>query len=322
MTDNHASLDHSAAWKSRAIGAVCVIGAQFLFGTTFPGNKWILNQGIDPVGLGFARLLLAAMMIFPFFLARRHTTRWSAADWRRALLAGVCANGLAVILEYEGTGLTSASNASLIIATESVFSVFLAVWILKERLHYQTVAGGAAAMAGVALVMMRDVRHFEMHGGGGLLGDLMVLGSVVSWGFYTILSKRLLERSDPAVAIFYISIFACVPLGLVSAGNGALPRLASMNAKEWGMTIYLGAICSGLGFMLYFQGLKRLSASVVALTLTLIPVFGVLFSVLWLDERLGLEQLAGAVAILGGVTFAIWPREAREFVAEDIPPGQ
>lgn len=302
-------------------GIICVIGAQFLFGTTFAFNKWVMNHNIDPIALGFARAALASVFMAPFFWSARNTTRWTPKDWRRALFIGLGLNAVAIICEYMGTNFTSASNATLIIATESVFSVFLAVIILKEVLHKQTVIGGVFALAGVALVMFRHIIHFEVHGGAGLFGDALVVASVVCWGLFTILSKKLLNHSNPIYTLFFINIFASISLGIVSSLQGTLAPMLEMDAYTWAAVLYLGLICSGGGFLLYFTALKLLPASIVVLTLTLIPVFGVVFSIGLLGEVLTLPQMIGGTLIIAGVTYAMWPREAQKVVSEDALIG-
>lgn len=299
-------------------GAICVITAQFLFGSTFPFNKWVMNQNVDPVALGFARSVLAAIFLFPFYWRERNDTRWTRGDWWTALYVGAGANGLAVICEYMGTNYTTASNASLIIATESLFSVFLAVLILKERLHWQTVVGGVFALGGVALVMMRDIRQFEMHAGPGLFGDMLVVVSVVLWGFYSILSKKILHHSNPIYTLFFLNCFASITLGGVSISQGTLMPLLDVDLMTGLAVVYLGLVCSGFGFLCYFTALKHLPASVVVLTLTLIPVFGVAISIVMLGESLTFTQSAGGLAILAGVAYALWPREAQKVVADEI----
>lgn len=306
---------------SWVLGILCVVVAQFLFGTTFAFNKWVMNHNIDPIALGFARAVLASVFMAPFFWKARHTTKWTPRDWRRVIFIGLGLNAIAIICEYMGTHYTTAANATLIIATESVFSVFLAVLILKESLHKESIIGGVVALTGVALVMLRNILHFEVHGGAGLFGDALVVCSVVCWGFFTILSKQVLDHSSPIYALFFINIFASVSLGVVSGAQGTLAPMLEMDAYTWAAVLYLGLICSGGGFLLYFTALKLLPASIVVLTLTLIPVFGVVFSIVLLGEILTLPQMIGGTSIICGVTYAMWPREAQKVVGEDALMG-
>lgn len=303
-------------WKTRALGLLFALGAQLLFGTTFAANKWVINNEVDPFVLGFLRMIFATLFLFPFFWGKRNSASWNRSDWGRAVFVGAGACAIAMALEYVGTGLTSASNVSLIVSTEVVVAVFLSVLILKERLYANAVIGGVLAFAGVLMVVFRDILRVDFLLGEHLAGDFLVMGSVIGWGLYTVYSKRIVLHSSPTYSLFYVSFFAAVSLGAMSAVQGLLPQILTMNWQTWLVTFYLGAFCSGLGHLLYYQALKRLPASNVALTLALLPVFGVTFAVILLDEALYLLQAFGGALIVFGVIYAVWPRSTRPYPSE------
>ncbi len=311
----------SSAKRSWTIGLVCVLGAQFLFGTTFAFNKYVISQNVDPVLMGFNRAWIAALCLFPFYWRHRGRTKWSFQEWRLVAFVGLVATAGAMILEYMGTQYTTASNVSLIISTESVLAIFLAVLILKERLRLSTIVGGLGAIVGMAIVLWEDIRAFQVHGGSNLLGDFLALLSVFLWCMYTINGKRILAHSEPLTAHFFITLFSCITLGLVSWWRGSWGQLLTMSPTAWLGTLYLGSVCSGFAHWLYFQALKRLPASLVSITLTLLPVFGVAFSIILLGEKLSLHQAVGGLAIAIGVGYAVWPEEEKLPIPEEAPPG-
>lgn len=309
-------------WGTRLTGAVCVLSAQFLFGTTFAFNKWVINTGLDPLTLAFLRMVFAALILFPFYLRVRDQAAWTRADWGRAVFVGGFACAFAMILEYIGTKYTTASNVSLIVSTEAVFAVFLAVLILRETLQGATVIGGLIAFAGVFLIIFRDIRQVELHWGSSLIGDLLVLTSVILWGLYTVFSKRIVLHSNPIYALYYVSVFTAISLGILCVLTGLITQLMDIELLTWLAVFYLGAFCSGLGHLLYYQALKRLPASVVSLTLTLLPVFGVTFAIIILGEVLTPLQACGGLAIITGVAYAIWPRGKKPFINENKLYGE
>ncbi len=307
------------SFKTWLAGIFFAILAQALFGTTFAFNKYVINHDVDPILLGFNRMTLATLTFLPLHLFLANKTRWNRPDWISIFLIGGLFAASAIMLEYMGTKYTTASNASLIISTEAVFSTFLAVLLLREHLNFPTIIGGICALIGMALVMLDDIRHLEIEVGSSLLGDLLVLTSVVSWGLYTIYSKKILAHSDPIQTIFYGSLFCALTLSLVNLFKGTYSQIFTMNTKAWSATLYLGICCSGFGHFFYYHALKRLPASIVCMTLTLLPVFGVLFSILLLHETLSLSTSIGAVIIIGGLAYAVWPREKPSI---PVHPGQ
>jgi drug/metabolite transporter (DMT)-like permease len=319
MTTDHQQPISLRDW---IIGIVCVLTAQILFGTTFAFNKLVINQGVDPILLGFNRSWIAILCLFPFYWTQRKKNHWTRSDWRLVFFVGAFATASAMILEYKATEYTSASNVSLIISTESILTLILCVVILKEKLRTPILYGGIGSAIGTVLVMWNDVVQFEIHSGTNLKGDLLVMMSVFCWSAYTINSKRILYHSIPIIAHFYITVFSCLTLGLVCLFWGLLPEIFSMDATAWGRTFYLGSICSGLAMLLYFYALKKLPASLVCLTLTLLPVFGVTFSVLLADETITIYQGIGGAAIIVSIGYAMWPERSQKIISETLPPGE
>ncbi len=319
---NHNTPRYSSELKQRLIGIACVLMAQLLFGTTFAFNKIVLDQDVNPILLASNRAIIATLFLFPFYWTRRKSTQWTRQDWKNAIFVGGFAAALGMILEYFGTKYTLASNASLIISTESIFSVFLCVLILKERLHFPTVIGGLSALVGVALVMWHDFRAVEFHLNANFRGDVLVLFSILFWGLYTVYSKRVVHHSDPIYTIFFVTLFNAISLGTINIAGGTIQGVTEMPLISWLVTIYLGVFCSGLGHLLYFQALKRLPASLVAVTLTLLPVFGVGFSMILLNESLNLSQIIGSATIILGIGYAVWPRNGEIDFSDNLPPGQ
>lgn len=307
--------------KNWIIGIMFALSAQALFGTTFAFNKYVLNYGIDPFVLGFYRIGLATLTFLPFYLRTNAKTHWTKAEWQRAFFVGGIACAGAMGLEYYGTGLTTSTNATLIISTEAVFSTFLAVIILKEALKKPTIIGGICAVAGMTLVILDDLIQVEFHMGKTLYGDFLILVSVVFWGLYTVYSKKILEKSGTIQTFVFVSIFSFLMLGLFNAVRGTLWPPAHIPLKAWLATIYLGVCCSGLGHFLYYQALRRLPASIVCMTLTLLPVFGVAFSMYLLNETLTLYKTLGAFIIIIGVGYAVWPRKELTVPVEPAQVG-
>lgn len=304
--------------RERILGIVFVLIAQFLFGTTFAVNRFVIyNEGVSPVVMAHNRTFLVLLCLFPFLRWCKGSTVWTWMDWKRVMFIGGVAYTGGMMFEYYGTRYTTASNVSLIVSTEMVFSIFLAVLLLKEKLHTHTVIGGICAFLGMGMVVFDDIQSAEFHWGGALLGDFLVLCSVVGWGLYNIYSKKVLNHSDPIYTLFFVSLFSVITLQIISVPTGDIFNMLSMTPAAWAGTIYLGVFGSCLGMVFYFQALKRLPVSVAALTLTLLPVFGVTTAMLFLGESLSWIQLAGAVIIITSVGYVVYPRKGTEPVTED-----
>lgn len=293
------------------IGICCAISANLIWGTTFPGNKYLFQQGVDTFLLAFLRLVIAIVCLFPFYLHTRRTTHWSRRNWIQVLLIGIFLAGGGIALEYTGTKYTKASNVSVIVSTDCIVTTLLSVLILKEKIQKSTMIGGLCALLGVILLISEDIRKFELHAGLALYGDLLVMACVFCWSCYTVVMKPIIEYFPPFYTLFFTSLFSCIPMGIISAANGSWYHIADITPCSWGVIFYLGIFGSFVAYLLYFQALKILPVSILALSLVLLPVVGVAISVRILREPLTLVSLTGIVVILIGLTYAMWPRRAK-----------
>lgn len=78
-----------------------------------------------------------------------------------------------------------------------------------------------------------------------------------------------------------------------------MPTATSMMAL-----IFLGIGCSVIAFLLYNYGLRKLAASTAVSLMNLVPVLGLLFSVLILHESVTMQQIIGGIIVICGVTLS------------------
>ena len=77
------------------------------------------------------------------------------------------------------------------------------------------------------------------------------------------------------------------------------------------MLLYLGAMCSVAAYLMYNFGLRRLKPSTSAFLMNLVPIFGTLFSVALLHEKLTLRHLAGGALVILGVIVSVRVEKSR-----------
>jgi len=71
------------------------------------------------------------------------------------------------------------------------------------------------------------------------------------------------------------------------------------------MLLYLGTFCSVVAFMFYNYGLRTLSSSTAVALMNLVPIFGVLFSTVFLNEVLRIVDMLGGIIIIFGVILSV-----------------
>ena len=87
--------------------------------------------------------------------------------------------------------------------------------------------------------------------------------------------------------------------------------MASYGLRAWCWLLYLGVVTVGLGYFLYFEGMRRVPASRGASLFYLKPVLALLFAHVFLGEPVSYKLLAASLLVAGGILLVTLPREGR-----------
>jgi drug/metabolite transporter (DMT)-like permease len=282
-----------------------------LWALNFTVTKYVISHGFQPVAYGALRFGGAAV----FFSGLTYARERSFSLRRRDLLAlagaaviGIFLNQLAFVYAIK---LTTATTVALLFGTLPVLTGLFA-WLRGiERVGSRFWLAAVLAFGGAALVALGS--------GGGvsgqLWGDLLGFAASATWAWYTVAVSPLLARySTLRVSAVAFSI-GMLPLLLVG-----LPQLTSQD-YNLGPTIWLLYAFAIVGplvtaNLLWFGGISRVGPSRASVFANLQPFLAAIFSLLILSEPLTRVQVAGGLAIAGGILLSRPPRAlARQSVA-------
>ena len=254
--------------------------------------------------VNLARFILASLVMMPaLILYRGRRPRLRAREWGMVFLAGICAvYGYQLAVNY-GETLVPAGTASLVANTTPVFTALLARLFLRERLGPWKLAGIAAAMGGVVVIMLYGAG--EELAAGRLKGIAFIVLAALSWAVYTVLMRPLTREHNPLFVTAY-AILAGTLAMLPLLGGEFFPQLGRMSAAGWGWLLFLGLGCTTLGYLLYSKGLEGLGATVTAFYIYLIPPISLFWAWVVLGEALNSAILVGAAVILAGLAAVGW----------------
>ena len=159
----------------------------------------------------------------------------------------------------------------------------LLTWpVLGQRPSRRTVGGLALAFVGVVIV----ADPAGSVGSQRLIGDALFVGAALSWAVYTLAGREAIGRFGSVSAnVFATAVGALLLLPVTFLGSG-WSTLGSAPANAWWSIAYLAVAGTVLGFVLFYEGVREVGASAAAAFALLVPIFGVLSSVLVLGERL------------------------------------
>jgi drug/metabolite transporter, DME family len=256
------------------------------FSTAGAAIKWCAFGGWQIAAFRAVVAMIAIVVLIPE--ARR---TWS---WQVGLVGiGYAAAGLLFVLANK---LTTAASTVFLQATNPLFVVALAPWLLHELVTRRDLAFMGVLAAGLALLFVGGGRRFAT-APDPLLGNVLAAGSAVAWAF-TVTGYRWLARHrsadrDPHGPVASAAACGNLIVFLVSL-PWALP-LAHGRTTDWLVVAYLGVFQLGLAYVFLSRAIARVPALEASLFLLVEPVLSPLWA--WLVHR----ETPGPLAVVGGV---------------------
>lgn len=299
------------ARRSLLIVHLALLLTAILWGGNFTALKYLLDH-MKPVDVLILRVGGAAL-VFGLILVvnRKQNRRVARPDLVKFLLLGLLGISIMNIAFVFGQDMIPATLASLVVTSNPIWTAIISRFIGSEPLTGRKVGGIALAMSGFLIVLFWGSGSGASLGGGEIKGMLLVAIGPLSWAFYTVWSKPLLRTYSPIETAAYTTIggaLGLLPLLLID--DGLTGRMRDLNGLSWLAAFYLAALGVVLAYILWYRGLAVLSASQTAVYIYLVPVFGLVFAWLLLDETVTRYLILGAAVILSGVILTNTARTA------------
>ncbi len=283
-----------------------------LWGAAWVPYKIVLEQMPIPVYAAL-RVLLVSAVLLPFAIVdlRRHLraggVRPSLKNLPRLALLALIGVVLNNMLVFNGALLTTATDASLLAITETLFTALLAWLFLKERFPPLKLLGLAIGAFGVYLLVAKGFYLPQVANGGQVLGDLLLLFGFGFEALYTLLAAGSVRRFPPLVVIVGVNLTS-----LLFWGPAAGITLAQSDWQwpqlDWRAVAgiaYLALICGALGYSIWFKALRRVEPGLVSTTLFLQPLVGMGIGTLLLNEKLTSMTLLGGGLVIASLVLIV-----------------
>ena len=290
-----------------AFAALAIAGT--IWGASFVLGKIALLELSVP-HLMLYRFVFASIGFIPWLLHSRAGLH--RRDWPAVLIAAVIGVPVQFLLQFEGLSRTTASHAALMIGTAPVLVAVAAFIFLRERLRPIAWLALGASTIGVALIVMHAANPGDVIGAQPtLVGDMLVLISMLAAVVWILMSKQLMAHHSPVAVSGVITVTGTVALAAwVIPRNGMPPT--HLATGTWLAIGALGLIATTLSTVLWNWGLAHTDAGKAGAFINLEPVIGALLGVVLLHESLGaIAVLGGALIVAGALVVGFQGGEAR-----------
>ena len=281
-----------------------LIYARLLLTALFWGGTWIAGrvavQEASPFAVASWRFFIATLALGILLALREGWPRWSGRQC--LMLAALALTGIFFynVFFLYGLRYVEAGRGALVTALIPAM-VALADWLLFRFPMPPTKALGIVlALSGCLLVVTRGHPTRLLTGEVGF-GEWLLMGSVVSWVSYTLISRNISRQLSPLSMAFGGCLMGWLMLTAAALADGTLFDLGAISWRGGSSIVFLGLLGTAVAFTWYSEAISLIGTTQSAAFINLVPVFAVLLGTLLLGERLGIAVLGGGVVIILGV---------------------
>jgi drug/metabolite transporter (DMT)-like permease len=266
----------------------------------FAGNSLLCRLALQSTAIDAAtfttlRLVSGALALWLIVRVRAGASPRGplAGNW----LSACALFAYAAAFSFAYGSLTAATGALLLFGAVQATMIGYGLWT-GERLSVVQSAGFVLALGGLVSFLLPGLAAPPLQ------GCLLMLAAGAAWGMYSLRGRG---TADP-IGVTAGNFMRAVPIALALSIVG-LPR-ASLDPAGVAYAIASGALTSGIGYVIWYAALPRLTAAQGASVQLSVPVITAFGAVLLLGESPGMRLFVGALVILGGIALTIVPRRA------------
>jgi len=259
-----------------------------------------------PIGLSFWRWFLASSILLPFVVKPIWQQRQIIIKhfWKIFILAILSIssfNSLAYIsLQY-----TTATNATLLNSFIPIFILIITGIVFKEKISNKQILGVLVSLIGVIVILTRldqqVIAKLEIN-----KGDLWMLLAALDWALYSILLKYLRPKDlKPMPFLGIMMIIGTIVLIPILAMNPFNEQPITWSQEMIKALAYIAIFPSIISYLAWNYGMQKIGASIGGQYIHLMPLFGALMAVIFLDEKIQLYHLIGGLSIAIGLWLSI-----------------
>ena len=281
---------------------------------------WGCNWPILKVGVAELAPLTFRTLTLPFAaLGMMAVAKWSGdairvprRHWGKLLVLALFNitgwNGLVLF----GVAQLPAGRSAILAFTMPIWGVLFSLALLHEPLSVRKLAGMALGMAGMALLLGEDVRHFQR----APTGALLIVGAAMSWGLGTVLLRKWKLPVAQNALSGWMMLLGAVPIALLAPVMATGP-LQPPSPAAWFALLYNIFLAGTVAHWAWYRLARTLPVAVSSMSSLPVPIVGVFSGMLVLGERPGPSEWAALALVVAAMVAVLWPpRPARAPMAQ------
>jgi drug/metabolite transporter (DMT)-like permease len=256
-------------------------------------------QLAKPFGLNVVRVGVSVILFWLLYLIKPTPVKIEKQDRMRFVWCALTGIAINQLLFLKGLSLTYPIHASLLMLTTPILIVFIAAWVLKERIGFFKIAGLGLGITGAAVLIL--AKGGAANSKDVIWGDILIIINAVSYTIYFVLVKPLMLKYNPIMItrwIFTIGLVMILPFGWQEFTQIQWAGFEAIDFTSMALVVFTGTF---LAYLFNVYGIKILGASAAGFYIYTQPFFATFIAMLFLKEELQFYKIIAAVLIFTGV---------------------
>ena len=273
-----------------ALDWLYIIGLSALWGSAFVFIK-VATPAIGAVGLVFLRLVLASLLLGALFIRKQHFKMIKENIFPIILIGATNVALPFYCFSYAALEINASTMAVINGSTPLFAFVFSIVWLNFQFKWFQFL-GILIGMSGLMVFVGYESLEFKLFP----MFMAMIGAAMYGLSMNYIYKLNVVDTGVMAAVTMVAATIIIAPFLLLDP-----IIMENWNLKIAASVIFLGVFCTGLAYLPYFILIKRVGPISTSLVALLVPIFGMLWAYLLLQETITLVMLTGCLLIIGGV---------------------
>ena len=306
--------------SKRALALVGATLVSLIYGVTFTIAKDVMPQYVDPFGFIVLRVggsvilfwITAILMNVGGLVPKEKIAK---SDFPRIAAAALFGVALNMLTFFKGLSYTSPISASVIMVTTPIIVLILSALIIREKMLKRRVFGIVLGLAGTAILILYGKSVGNATNAN--LGNFLVFVNAVSYGFYLIIVKKLMDKYNAFNFVKWIYLFGFVmvlPFGWSALTDVAWSDLPDVVMLKIGFVVVFSTF---LTYLLNLLSMRELKPTTVAVFIYLQPLFATIFAIGVGKDQLSWVKIISAIMVFAGVYLVTRESKVQQVPASD-----
>jgi drug/metabolite transporter (DMT)-like permease len=285
--------------NSKTKAHIAVLIANLIFGAGYAVIKTITPAYLAPYSLNVVRVVVSLILFWSLLLFKPSKASIDKKDIPLFILCGITGVAINQIMFVKGLSLTSAIHSSLLSLATPIFITIIALWLIKEKFSINKFMGLALGIGGATLLVL--VKDVQSSNSSSLLGDMFVLINAVSYAFYMVIVRPLMEKYNALHVLRWVFTFGAIFILPIALPDFIATDWSVFGTAQWVALAFVVLFVTFISYLFTVYGLQALGPSVTGAYIYTQPVFATIIAMVFAGEHFTMIKALAAVLIFSGV---------------------